>query len=450
MSTTIPLIKRETSIAELMPRVGIASLSSPMEVGARRAGKAAAELANIMASIGCSLVPLGPIDTPALSETAGRRLAEEHVDAVVLASASWFEDYLVLDLLEECNVPVLLWSLPGMQTGALCGSQQLTSVLKYMGASYKCVYGPIAEGDCLDQARQYLRAAALKTVFRRSRIGLVGNRVNGMSHASANEFALKKVIGPRIVPLDMPTLLQRAEAIPVERARPLWESILQQAAECHVSDEDGMYPMRFYLSVKDAMLKHGLNGLAVGCYPNLMGRVCLTASLLADEGIPLSCEGDVNGAVAQIMLTRLTAQPTHNADWLEPLEDGSMIFTHCGSGSLSLAESSEDITLDSVRLMGQGVCALFPARTGPVTLVSLTPTQSGYQCAVLEGEALSADMVFPGNPVRVRFGRPIEEIIEWVHDEGISHHWMIGYGHVATDIREWARIAGPGIQVIQI
>ncbi len=150
-----------------------------------------------------------------------------------------------------------------------------------------------------------------------------------------------------------------------------------------------------------------------------------------------------------MILTKLTDQPTHHTDWLEPLEDETVIFTHCGSGSFSLAENPEDITLSSVRLMGQGVCALFPSRPGPVTLVSLVPYQDGYQCAVIEGEAVSTEMVFPGNPLRVRFARPVDELIEWIHQQGIGHHWMAGYGHVGAELRALAAVSGPSFRLIE-
>jgi L-arabinose isomerase len=58
-------------------------------------------------------------------------------------------------------------------------------------------------------------------------------------------------------------------------------------------------------------------------------------------------------------------------------------------------------------------------------------------------------MVFPGNPVRVRFPQPTADLIDWVHAEGIGHHWMIGYGHVAQEIRAWAGLAGPGVTLVE-
>ncbi len=70
-----------------------------------------------------------------------------------------------------------------------------------------------------------------------------------------------------------------------------------------------------------------------------------------------------------------------------------------------------------------------------IDLTKALATRQGYQVALLEGEALPTEMVFPGNPVRVRFAQPTGDLIDWIHAEGIGHHWMIGYGHVGEDIR---------------
>ncbi|HIJ72693.1 MAG TPA: hypothetical protein HPP83_01210 [Candidatus Hydrogenedentes bacterium] len=442
----------------LTPCVGVGALSSPLEVGADRAPKAAQDLAALLNQRGCEVVELGAMGNPDEAIAAGRKACEMRVHAVAFAAASWFEDYLALDLLEECSAPVLLWSLPGMETGALCGVQQLTAYLRQLGVAYHCVYGPLENQAAsksgedtppLATALAFLRAAALKKRLRVARIGFGGHRVAGMTEVSANEMALKKAIGPRVVPLDLPQLLDRAQAVPREQAAGVWEKLKTRSGRCNVSDDEGLDSAQVFLAVRELVVEHGLDALTIGCYPHLMGRVCLAASLLADEGMPLGCEGDVNGAVGQLILACLTGQPTHNTDWLEPLEDGSVVFAHCGSGSFSLAENSADITLAPVRLMTQGVCALFPAKPGPVTLVNLIPRGDGYQCAVLEGEALSTDMVFPGNPLRVRFPQPTPKLIDWIHDQGIGHHWMAGYGHVAREIRHWAAIAGPPLRLLE-
>jgi len=432
----------------LVPRVGVGALCSPLEVGADRAPGAAADMAKRLEEAGCETVAVGVLDTPARAAQAGRTLAEEHVDAVVLVPASWFEDYLVLDLLEECAQPLLFRPLPGIETGALCGTQQATCYLHELGSPYASVFGEADDSGCLARSLAYLRAAALRTRLRRCRIGLAGHHLNGMTHTAPNEFMLKKIVGPRVVFLDLPTLLSRAAEMPENEARGRWQALKEQAGTCDVSEADGLDSMRVYAALREEVGKHDLNAVTVGCYPHLMGRVCLAASLLADEGIPMACEGDVHGAVGMFMLTLLTGEPVHHTDWLDPVDEFSVVFTHCGSGSFSLAEKPSEIRLGSVRLMGQGVCALFPARPGPVTLVSLTACAGGYQCAWLEGEAESTDMVFPGNPVRVRFETSAADLIEWIHDRGIGHHWMIGYGHMGVELRAWADIVGEGLRLV--
>jgi L-fucose isomerase-like protein len=403
-----------------------------------------------MRGAGCVVVPLGAIATADAAAAAGRSLAAAGVDAIALAPASWFEDYLVLDLLEECPLPLCLWPLPGMETGALCGTQQLTCYLKQLGTPIAAVFGAIAAGSALDRALVFLRAAALHRRLRRARIGLAGQRVRGMTEVAVNEMALKKAIGPRVVTVDLVGLLQRAGAADRAAAAGVWAQVRAATGTVCVADEAGRDAAGVYLAIRETVRQEGLAALAFGCYPDFMGCACLAASLLADEGIPVGCEGDANTAVGQLMLTWLTGAATHNTDWLDPLPDGSVVFTHCGSGSYRLAEKQSDITLAPVRLANRGVCSLFPARPGPVTLVSLLPVAAGYQVAVLEGEALSTEMVFPGNPLRVRFAAPVQEVIDWIFAAGIGHHWAAGYGHVAADLRAWARIAGPAVRLMEV
>jgi len=433
----------------LVPRVGVGALSSPLEIGADRAPGASADLAKLLSRAGCEVVELGPVGSSDQAVAAGEKLSGADVDVIAFATASWCEDYLALDVLAYCSAPLLLWSLPGMETGALCGSQQLTCYLKQLGHPYACVFAPLAAGDELARALSFCGAAALRRRLRRGRVGIAGHHVSGMTEVAVSEIALKKAVGPRVVPLDLTRLLERAAEVEDGPAAKAWRDVTAGAAACKVDEPTGLDSMKVYLAVKELVDEHRLDALTIGCYPHLMGRVCLASSLLADEGVPLGCEGDVNGAVGQWMLTLLTGEPTHNTDWLEPLPDGTVVLTHCGSGSFSLAERREDITLDSVRLMGQGVCALFPARPGPVTLVNLVPHGDGYQLALLEGEARSTEMVFPGNPLRVRFGGRTPDLIAWIHDEGVGHHWMAGYGHVAEELRRWAALAGPALRLVE-
>ena len=438
----------DPSALKLKPRIGVSAVSSPLEVGADRAPGAARDLTRRLESAGCEVIPFDPIGTPDQAVAAGRSWAEARVDEIALAAVCWFEDYLVLDLIEECRRPLLLWSLPGMETGALCGCQQATAYLKALEHPYLSVFGPVEDPGCLAQALPFCRGAALHTRLRRSRIGLAGHHLTGMTHTAPNEFLLKKAIGSRIVWLDLPGLLQKAEGIPRAQVEKQWQTLCQKVGACEVKPEAGLDSLQIYQALRADIQRLHLDAVTVGCYPQLMGRVCLAASLLADEGIPFACEGDAHGAIGLLMLQLLSGEPGHSTDWLDPVDESSVVFTHCGSGSWSLAEKPETIRLASVRLMGQGVCSLFTAKPGPVTLINLTAQPDGYLCGVLEGRAESTEMVFPGNPVRVRCDRPVAELIPLIHETGLGHHWMIGYGHQAAALAAWARLAGSSLRFV--
>ena len=426
-------------------RVGIGVVASPLEVGAGDAPALLERLGRALADQGSlSIVAAAePITDPASAVRAGRRFYDERVDAVCALAASWFEDYLVVDLLEECRVPLIAWARPGMETGSLCGMQQLAYLLKQLGRPFCFLFEEVDSADALRRARKYAVAAAVRCRLRRARIGYLGHRVEGMTETTAHELALKRVLGPRVVGIDSQVFLEKVSRSPVDGVLGDWEGLKRQVGRTTASDEAGLESLRVYATLKQEIAEGGLSAVAVGCYPHLMGMVCLAASLLGEAGVPVACEGDVNGALGMLIQTHLTGQPVHNTDLLDPLpSENAIVFSHCGSGGFSLAARSSEIHLAPVRLMDRGLCCLFPARPGPVTLLNIVPTLDGYQMGVLYGEALETDMVFPGNPLRVRFATDYREILSWIAGEGLGHHWMAAYGDLRMPLSDLTAMVG--------
>jgi L-fucose isomerase-like protein len=380
---------------------------------------------------------------PAGAIANGRLFADARVDVLCVVAASWFEDYLVLDLLEECDAPVILWARPGMETGALCGMQQLGFILKQLGRPYCFLFDEPQPGESARRALDFAAAAALRRLLRRARIGYLGHRVEGMTETTPHELALKKLFGPRVVGMDTQIFLERAAAVPAAAANAAWDALAPRVGQVTAKREAGVTAMQVYIALKEMAEELGLTAVAVGCYPHLMGKVCLPIALLADQGIPVACEGDVNGALGMIILNFLSGGPVHNTDLLDPVPaDNAIVYSHCGNGSFSLAPGKDDITLGPVRLMHNGVCALFPARPGSITLLDIVPTLDRYRMAVTFGEAIPTDMIFPGNPLRVRYRADYRAILGWIAEEGLGHHWMGGYGDMRRPLADLAKMVG--------
>lgn len=427
----------------LRPRVGLAVLANRYEVGADQAPALRDRLRAALSARPLDLeVAQSVVDNNRAAADAGRRFAEAQADAVCLAAATWCDDDFALDLLAHCERPAITWAVPGVETGSLCGTQQLDCVLRQLGRPYRFVYGDPEDSRAGERAEAYARAAALDRALRRARFGLIGHRTRGMAEVACDEFALARVIGPRLLSVGVGEHLAARAAVADDEASAVWQRVRESVGRVSSPDDDGLASARAYLAMKQFIDDNDLAGVAVGCYPDLMGEVCLAASLLAEDGFVVGCEGDVNGTVAMSMLHQLTGQPVHNTDLLfDYADDNSILFSHCGSGGFSLARDRGDIHLAPVRLADRGLCVLFPARPGPVTLVNLVGAGGRYQLAVIEGEAVESEMVFPGNPLRVRFRRPVRDLLDEIAALGIGHHWMAGYGHVGDVIRDYCGLA---------
>jgi len=422
-------------------------VTSPLEVGADEAPALLHRLQAAFEGAGFDRLELYPSQQPITDPTsaveAGREFYDRRVDAVCIVAASWYEDYSVLDMLEECNVPVIAWARPGMETGSLCGMQQLGFMLKQLGQPYCFLFDEVEAGEALRRAWDYAASAALRRRLRRARIGYLGHRVEGMTETTVHELALKKVFGPRVVGIDSQVFLEQAARVAPESVADRWEQIKGRVGQVTATEEAGIESLQVYTALKGIIEEAGLSAVAVGCYPYLMGKVCLAASLLGEEGIPIGCEGDVNGALGMLMLAQLTGDPVHNTDLLDPIPaDNAIVFSHCGSGGFSLAASPSQVTLGPVRLMDCGLCCLFTARPGPVTLLNIVPTLGGYRMAAMVGQAIETGMVFPGNPLRVRFESDYRDILAWIAEEGLGHHWMAAYGDLRQPLGDLAQMVG--------
>lgn len=434
-------------------RLGLFSVANPFEVGAERGREFLRRIRDSLIDLRFQRLRLITLEKAVTdfksAAEAGWRFYEEKVDALCAVAACWFEDHLVLDVLERCDAPVMTWTAPGMETGSLCGGQQLGFILKELGRPYDLIFDEPDSEPSLRKLLSFALPAALKRRLRLARIGLIGHRVDGMTETTVDELSLKRELGPRVVGIDTNAFLRKVERMGDEKVKPIFERITSMVGRVESAEEEVLESLRFYVALKDEIEEMGLDAVAVGCYPNLMGRFCLGASISADEDAPVSCEGDVNGAVGMLILMFLTGEPVQNTDLLDPIpQENAILFSHCGSSSLTLSRSKEEIVLAPVRLAGEGVCCLFPPKEGDVTLINLIPSRDGYRIGVLKGRALPSEMLFPGNPLKVRFERGYEEVLSWIAEKGLGHHWMAVYGDLSQQIAYLAEFTGVKLEVM--
>ena len=428
----------------LKPKVGFFMLCHPGEEGREEAPSLFEKAALKLKKLDLDVVVIEKVvEDENSAHRAAQEFKREDVDVICLVEGTWSSDYLALDILEEVNVPLITWGLPGIRKGSLCGVQQLDCVFKELGKPYKFIYGSVEEREPYEKIEGYAKAACLKRILRKARLGLVGYRIRGMTEVTFDELELKSLLGPRVIHFGLNELEDGMAKVRHEEVENIWKEIEKKVGKVSADRKEGLDSVKAYLVLKKWIEEEGLSGLAVECYPNFMGQICLAYSLLGEEGIPGSCEGDVNSLVAMIILQSLTKIPVHNTDLLAVYpEDNSIVFSHCGSGAFSLAEEKKKINLSPVRLANKGICVLFPAKPGKVTLVNLVGRKDTYRMCIVEGEAVRTEMIFAGNPIKVKFPIPVNEFLEIIAENGFGHHWMIGYGNVKQELEDFCRLVG--------
>ena len=426
----------------LIPNIGLIALAGQYEVGFDDTPALLKSAGEQLEKSGYNLIKSEDVmyDEASVSKVVDA-LKNEDLDLLCVCVGTWSEDHHLLDLLDYINIPVILWAFPGMETGSLCGVQQICCVLKELGKQYFYVYGQPEDKEVLREISEISRALALSNRLKHVKIGTIGGRIKGMTEIAFDELELKDKTGVRIVNLDEDELIAAFNNTDEGYAAEFWNHLKSKAEKVTASDEHGMEAARYYFAMRSLIKDYGLEGLCIKCYPRFMGKICLGYSVLSEEGIVCGCEGDVNNTVSMKILYELTGQPIHNTDLLYPdPEFNTILFSHCGSGGFSIAGKKEDIHLSPVRLANSGVCALFPAKPGKVTLMNLVGRKDTLRMSVIVGDAIECGMEFPGNPLKVRFKRDINEINRHIAADGIGHHWMGGYGDVSLELEHFCRL----------
>lgn len=427
----------------LKPIVGLIVVSSPLEVGADKAAVMLDRAESMLKNAGMAVRLAYLVDNPTAARTAGASFSG--VDAICAVAATWCEDYLVQDVLAalESPTPIIAWGVPGLHTGSLCGMHQLCCVLKEINIDYRFVYGELDDSAAIKQAVTYIKACAARKKLRNSRIGRIGARTSGMTEVTLDELELRSLFGPRLVERGLDWLEEQVKAADSLEAENLWKRISPLAGYIGVPDSEGITAMKHYLALKGFIIEEDISAFAIQCYPKLMGRVCVPIAMLAEEDVVGACEGDVNSALAMRLISWFSGKPVHNTDLLaDNPSDNSAVFSHCGSGAFCMAGCKSDIRLDSCRLMDIGVTVQYPGRPGRVTLVNLVGRRGTYRMGVVGGDAVSTELVFPGNPIKVRLDAPVGLFINKVANLGLGHHWMICEGDVTGELTAFANLIG--------
>lgn len=377
---------------------------------------------------------------------------EQEADVILMVYGAFTGDDVASYLTEMLKLPIILWApyeVPfereeRLYSNALCAMTMNAAALRRFGVKAHTVYGSKEDPRAAEKVKNLLLAYHTVKALKHTNLGLLGYRPTAFYNCSFDEALIRKTFGVKIEETDLKVIFDRMEALPKE----LYEADMRKVAERF---DPGKLPeghlenhSRLYLALKEVMKEQGYDFGTIKCWPemgNLHTTPCAVLGRLADDGVHIGCEGDVDAELTQMTECYLTGQPSFITDLINLDEAENVItFWHCGNAAPSLFDPKYETTLCNHPLAGQGSAFYGSLKPGKVTIARFCNIDGQYKLFLLRGEALSKDRYTRGCMVNVKTERPVREITELIIREGIPHHYSIVWEEIADALREIASL----------
>ena len=161
-------------------------------------------------------------------------------------------------------------------------------------------------------------------------------------------------------------------------------------------------------------------------------------SLLTSKGIAVSGEQDLKNCIAMLIMSRFGSGGSFSELISADYNENFVLVGHDGPHHLNIAEGKPVLRNLSILhgKRGYGPSVEYKLKTGHVTILGLTQTYEGkFKFIIAEGESIAGETPANGNTsTRVKFTKDIRNFIEKWSNEGPTHHFALGTGHVANKI----------------
>jgi L-arabinose isomerase len=316
------------------------------------------------------------------------------------------------------------------------------------------VSGYLEEDRSWNKVEAWVKAAGVKSGLRNARHGLMGHLYPGMLDVSTDLTLITAQFGGHMEVVEFDDLRVRVAAVTdsevaerVELTKGIFDlddtvqlPDLEWGAKVSVGldrlvDDFGLDSLAYY--------HRGLEGEQ---HERLGAGMILGASLLTARGIPTVGEYELRTSVAMLIMDRLGGGGSFTELQALNFFDDVVEMGHDGPAHLAISAARPLLRGLGVYhgKRGWGVSVEFDVKHGPVTTFGIAQQRDGsFRLVASEGTVVAGPMLKIGNTTsRVDFGcHPGDWVDRW-SDTGISHHWALGVGHRARQVKAIAELTG--------
>ena len=322
------------------------------------------------------------------------------IDALFTPHCDFGEEQCAAGVAAAMKVPTLVWGARDERPNTdesrgrdtQCGMFACTKVMRRFGVQYSYIWNCETESeDFRNGFDSFIRVVSVIKAVKNLRIAKFGARPEPFMSVTANEGDLATKLGVTVVPISPNTVAARMDQLIGENSPRLQDyvaDVKQRMDASGMKEEAVERAAAAKLAIQDLMEEKHCAAGAMECWSavTVLGApVCMALGELSDEGLPVSCETDVNGAVTMAMLQAVTLgkEACFLADLTirHPQNDNAELLWHCGPFPYSLKDSS------SVARLVQGQ-ERFELKKGPITVCRFDDVDGKYYLFGGEGKGV--------------------------------------------------------------
>ena len=341
------------------------------------------------------------------------KFISSRVDAIFLPFCDFGEETVAAGIASRFSVPVLVWGARDKYPNSFeqrgrdtqCGIFAATKVLRRQGVKYSYIVNCDPDSDkFINGYETFLRVAMVVKTMKQVRVAKIGDRPVPFMSVIANEGELIEKFGIQCIPLSLTDIAQQAERLVADGnselaayyddftsrvdCTPMENAAKDTSKPGNVQMKDGVKrSLAQTLAIRDAIMQAGCNCASLSCWPSAKtwkGIPCIAIGELSSQGIPISCEGDINGAITLSMLNACAfgKDPQFFADLTirHPQNDNAELLWHCGPFPYALKDENSKASM--VNFNG-----CWELRKGDITLCRLDCANGEYYLFAGEGRA---------------------------------------------------------------
>ncbi len=280
------------------------------------------------------------------------------VDAVFFPHCNFGTEDTVAKVAKKVGKPVLLWGPRDedpLEDGSRlrdtqCGLFATGKILRRFNVKFTYIPNCTLDDPIFERGFDtFLRAVSVVKAFQKIRILQIAPRPASFWTMMYNEGELLEKFGIQVFPITLKELELRTLAVEEEGGKTLEDTInqIKSIVDCTGADENAVRrTAALKIAIRSFAEEQACTAAAIQCWNALQDSLgimpCMVNGLLTDEGLPVTCETDIHGAITSVMAYAAAMYKT--APFFADLtvrhsqNNNSELLFHCGNFPPSLAK----------------------------------------------------------------------------------------------------------------